>query len=160
MRIGQGFDVHELVSGRPCIIGGIALDYPKGLLGVTDADVLTHSIIDAILGALGAGDIGSVFPESEVQGSDSLELLQYVCGQMKASGYRLGNIDCTILAEAPKMSPYIPRMKQIISETCDILENQVSIKATTMEKMGFIGRSEGIGAMSVVLLEENLEERG
>ena len=137
IRIGQGFDVHQLVPQRPLIIGGVTLPYEKGLLGHSDADVLTHAIIDAILGAAGLGDIGQLFPETDPQ-----------------SGFTIGNIDCTILAEEPKMSPYLAEMKKNLAASCHLAVTQVNIKATTMETMGFVGKKEGIGAIAVALLEK------
>ncbi|WEG73195.1 2-C-methyl-D-erythritol 2,4-cyclodiphosphate synthase [Vagococcus intermedius] len=161
IRIGQGFDVHQLVEGRRCVIGGVTLPYEKGLLGYTDADVLVHAIIDAILGAAGLGDIGQQFPETEAkyEGASSLLLLEEVVKKIKAKGFTIGNIDCTILAEKPKMLPYLADMTQRIAKVCQITVQQLAIKATTMETMGFVGRQEGIGAIAVALLEDK-KERG
>lgn len=158
IRVGQGFDVHQLVEGRKCIVGGIELPYEKGLLGHSDADVLLHAITDAILGALGLGDIGTHFPdtEEEFKDADSLILLKRVWGLAKEKGYRLGNVDSTIIAERPKMNPHIPAMVKIIAEALEAEEGQVNVKATTTEKLGFTGRGEGIAAQSVVCLMQDL----
>ncbi|CCI71285.1 2-C-methyl-D-erythritol 2,4-cyclodiphosphate synthase [Paenibacillus polymyxa M1] len=155
IRIGQGFDVHQLVEGRPCIIGGVHIPYEKGLLGHSDADVLLHAISDAILGALGLGDIGKHFPDNdpEFKDADSLKLLEHVWGLAKERGYRLGNIDSTIIAQKPKMASYIPQMNEIIARVLEAEESsQVNVKATTTEQLGFTGRGEGIAAQSVVCL--------
>lgn len=155
MRIGQGFDVHELVEGRKCIIEGIEIPYEKGLLGVTDADVLIHAIIDALLGAAALGDIGQVFPETDekVKGASSVDLLKEVCCKIEQEGFTIGNIDCTILAEKPKMLPYLTDMKKVITTVCKITTQQLNLKATTMETMGFVGREEGIGSLAVAILK-------
>ncbi|MGY3746691.1 2-C-methyl-D-erythritol 2,4-cyclodiphosphate synthase [Vagococcus salmoninarum] len=155
MRIGQGFDVHQLVPNRPCIIGGVTLPFNKGLLGHSDADVLLHAITDALLGAAGLGDIGKMYPDTDQQylNADSMVLLRGAWQAVKAQGYTIGNLDCTILAERPKMLPYISAMKNNISEACELSAQQINLKATTMETMGFIGREEGIGALAVVLLK-------
>ncbi|KZE72003.1 2-C-methyl-D-erythritol 2,4-cyclodiphosphate synthase [Paenibacillus sp. CMAA1739] len=155
IRVGQGFDVHQLVEGRPCIIGGVHIPYEKGLLGHSDADVLLHAISDAILGALGLGDIGKHFPDNdpEFKDADSLKLLEHVWGLAKERGYRLGNIDSTIIAQKPKMISYIPQMNEIIARVLEAEESsQVNVKATTTEQLGFTGRGEGIAAQSVVCL--------
>ncbi|AIW41868.1 MULTISPECIES: 2-C-methyl-D-erythritol 2,4-cyclodiphosphate synthase [Paenibacillus] len=155
IRVGQGFDVHQLVEGRPCIIGGINIPYEKGLLGHSDADVLLHAISDAILGALGLGDIGKHFPDNdpEFKDADSLKLLEHVWGLAKERGYRLGNIDSTIIAQKPKMASYIPQMNEVIARALEAEElSQVNVKATTTEQLGFPGRGEGIAAQSVVCL--------
>lgn len=155
MRIGQGFDVHQLVPNRPCIIGGVTLPFEKGLLGHSDADVLLHAITDALLGAAGLGDIGKMYPDTDEQylNADSMVLLRGAWQAVKAQGYTIGNLDCTILAERPKMLPYISAMKDNISEACELSVQQINLKATTMETMGFVGREEGIGALAVVLLK-------
>lgn len=154
IRIGQGFDVHQLVEGRPCIIGGITIPHDKGLQGHSDADVLLHAITDAILGALGKGDIGKHFPDTDpaYKDADSRKLLVDVWAMAREAGYRLGNVDATIIAQKPKMAPYIPEMVQVISEllTCDA--SDVNIKATTTEHLGFTGRGEGIAAQAVICL--------
>ncbi|MEC0184538.1 2-C-methyl-D-erythritol 2,4-cyclodiphosphate synthase [Paenibacillus peoriae] len=155
IRVGQGFDVHQLVEGRPCIIGGVNIPYEKGLLGHSDADVLLHAITDAILGALGLGDIGKHFPDNdpEFKDADSLKLLEHVWGLAKERGYRLGNIDSTIIAQKPKMASYIPQMSEVIARALEAEEpSQVNVKATTTEQLGFTGRGEGIAAQSVVCL--------
>ncbi|MGO2265392.1 MAG: 2-C-methyl-D-erythritol 2,4-cyclodiphosphate synthase [Vagococcus salmoninarum] len=155
MRIGQGFDVHQLVPNHPCIIGGVTLPFEKGLLGHSDADVLLHAITDALLGAAGLGDIGKMYPDTDQQylNADSMVLLRGAWQAVKAQGYTIGNLDCTILAERPKMLPYISAMKDNISEACELSVQQINLKATTMETMGFVGREEGIGALAVVLLK-------
>lgn len=154
IRIGQGFDVHQLVEGRPCIIGGVTIPYEKGLLGHSDADVLLHAISDAILGALALGDIGKHFPDTDeaFKDADSLKLLERVWVLVKERGYKLGNIDSTIIAQRPKMLPYIPQMAEIIAKALEADISQVNVKATTTEQLGFAGRGEGIAAQSAVLL--------
>jgi len=154
MRIGQGYDVHQLVKGRPLIIGGIQIPYEKGLLGHSDADVLLHTIADACLGAIGAGDIGKHFPDTDAAFKDanSAKLLRHVWEMVTECGYHLGNIDCTIVAEKPKMAPYIEPMRIRIAELLDATVEQVNVKATTTEKLGFTGRGEGIAAQAIVLL--------
>lgn len=154
IRVGQGFDVHQLVEGRPCIIGGVTIPHDKGLLGHSDADVLLHAVTDAILGALGLGDIGRHFPDNDpaFKDADSLKLLEHVWVMAKERGYRLGNIDSTIIAQKPKMAPYIPQMAEVIAKALDAEVDQVNVKATTTEQLGFTGRGEGIAAQSVVCL--------
>ncbi|EGG36075.1 2-C-methyl-D-erythritol 2,4-cyclodiphosphate synthase [Paenibacillus lautus] len=154
IRVGQGFDVHQLVEGRPCIIGGVTIPHDKGLLGHSDADVLLHAVTDAILGALGLGDIGRHFPDNDpaFKDADSLKLLEQVWVMAKERGYRLGNIDSTIIAQKPKMAPYIPQMAEVIAKALDAEVDQVNVKATTTEQLGFTGRGEGIAAQSVVCL--------
>ncbi|GLX71062.1 2-C-methyl-D-erythritol 2,4-cyclodiphosphate synthase [Paenibacillus glycanilyticus] len=154
IRVGQGFDVHQLVEGRPCIIGGVTIPYEKGLLGHSDADVLLHAISDAILGALGLGDIGKHFPDTseDFKDADSLKLLEHVWSLAKERGYKLGNCDSTIIAQRPKMAPYIPQMAEIIARALDAEIEQVNVKATTTEQLGFTGRGEGIASQSVVCL--------
>ncbi|TCZ67516.1 2-C-methyl-D-erythritol 2,4-cyclodiphosphate synthase [Paenibacillus albiflavus] len=154
IRVGQGFDVHQLVEGRKCIIGGVDIPYEKGLLGHSDADVLLHAITDAILGALALGDIGKHFPDTaaEFKDADSLVLLKNIWAMVKERGYKLGNIDSTIIAQQPKMAPYIPQMAEIIADALDADVDQVNVKATTSERLGFTGRGEGIAAQSVVCL--------
>lgn len=154
IRVGQGFDVHQLVEGRPCIIGGVTIPYEKGLLGHSDADVLLHAISDAILGALGLGDIGKHFPDTDeaYKDADSVVLLERVWQLATERGYRLGNIDSTIIAQRPKMLPYIPQMAEVIARVLQADVSQVNVKATTTEQLGFAGRGEGIAAQSVVCL--------
>ena len=154
MRIGQGFDVHQLVEGRPCIIGGVTIPFEKGLLGHSDADVLLHAISDAVLGALALGDIGKHFPDTDpaYKDADSMKLLARVWKLAKERGYRLGNVDATIIAQAPKMAPHIPQMVRNVAGVLEAEEGQVNIKATTTERLGFAGRGEGIAAQAVVLL--------
>ncbi|WP_025680418.1 2-C-methyl-D-erythritol 2,4-cyclodiphosphate synthase [Paenibacillus massiliensis] len=159
IRVGQGFDVHQLVEGRPCIIGGVTIPYEKGLLGHSDADVLLHAITDAILGALGMGDIGKHFPDNDpaFKDADSLKLLQHVWQLAKEQGYELGNVDSTIIAQRPKMAPYIPQMVDVIAEALGAKErSQVNVKATTTEQLGFTGRGEGVAAQSVVCLVKGM----
>ncbi|WP_077620193.1 2-C-methyl-D-erythritol 2,4-cyclodiphosphate synthase [Bacillus sinesaloumensis] len=153
-RIGQGFDVHQLVEGRPLIIGGITIPYEKGLLGHSDADVLLHTVSDACLGAIGEGDIGKHFPDTDpnFKDADSAKLQQHVWELVKKKGYKLGNIDCTIIAQMPKMAPYIEQIKARIAELVEADPSQVNVKATTTEKLGFTGRGEGIAAQVAVLL--------
>lgn len=160
IRVGQGFDVHQLVEGRKCIVGGVTIPYEKGLLGHSDADVLLHAISDAILGALGLGDIGKHFPDTaaEFKDADSLVLLKHVWQLAKDRGYRLGNADSTIIAQKPKMAPYIPQMVEIIAAALDAKPDQVNVKATTTEQLGFTGRGEGIAAQSVVCLIQDVLE--
>lgn len=155
-RIGQGFDVHQLVDNRPLIIGGIKIPYEKGLIGHSDADVLLHTVADACLGAIGEGDIGRHFPDTSpaFKDADSAKLLEAVWKLVKEKGYTLVNIDCTIIAEKPKMAPYVERMKERIASLLEGENSQVNVKATTTEKLGFTGRGEGIAAQVAVLLKE------
>lgn len=155
-RIGQGYDVHQLVEGRPLIIGGVNIPYEKGLLGHSDADVLLHTVADASLGAIGEGDIGRHFPDTDpkFKDADSAVLLEHVWKLVKQKGYRLGNIDCTIIAQKPKMAPYIEEIRQRIADLLEGDVDQVNVKATTTEKLGFTGRGEGIAALAVILLEK------
>ena len=155
-RIGQGFDVHQLTEGRPLIIGGVTIPYEKGLLGHSDADVLLHTIADAALGAIGEGDIGKHFPDTDplFKDADSAKLLEHVWGIVKDKGYRLVNIDCTIIAQEPKMAPYIEPIKERIATLLEGAVDQVNVKATTTEKLGFTGRGEGIAAQAVILLQK------
>jgi 2-C-methyl-D-erythritol 2,4-cyclodiphosphate synthase len=155
-RIGQGFDVHQLVEGRPLIIGGVRIPYEKGLLGHSDADVLLHAVADACLGAVGAGDIGKHFPDTDgrYKDADSALLLKQVWELVKQQGYELVNLDCTIIAQKPKMAPHIKQMKENIANLLEGEPSQVNVKATTTEKLGFTGREEGIAAQAVVLLQK------
>lgn len=158
IRVGQGFDVHQLVAGRPCIIGGVTIPYEKGLLGHSDADVLLHAVTDAILGALGLGDIGKHFPDTdpEYKDADSLKLLEHVWSLAKEKGYRLGNIDSTIIAQQPKMASYIPQIAEVLAKVLEAEVSQVNVKATTTEQLGFVGRGEGIAAQSIVCLVQDM----
>lgn len=162
MRIGHGYDVHQLVEGRPLILGGVTIDYELGLLGHSDADVLLHAICDAILGALALGDIGRHFPDSDAAyaGADSRDLLHRVVTMMTDKGYRIGNLDATILCQKPKLAPHIAAMVENVADDCRAEAGQVNIKATTTEKLGFVGQGEGIAAHAVVLLEpDNKRQR-
>jgi 2-C-methyl-D-erythritol 2,4-cyclodiphosphate synthase len=156
-RIGQGFDVHQLTEGRPLIIGGITIPYEKGLLGHSDADVLLHTISDACLGAIGEGDIGKHFPDTDpnFKDADSAKLMEHVWQLVKDRGYELVNADCTIIAQKPKMAPYIQQMKERIAELLNASPEQINVKATTTEKLGFTGRGEGIASQAVVLLKKH-----
>ena len=153
-RIGQGFDVHRLVAGRKLVIGGVEIPHEKGLLGHSDADVLLHAICDALLGAAALGDIGKHFPDSDprYKGIDSRELLRHVAALLKLRGYAVANVDATIIAQAPRMSPHIPTMVQNIAADLGIEAGAVNVKATTTEELGFTGRGEGIAAQAVCLL--------
>ena len=155
MRIGQGYDVHALVEGRKLVIGGVEIPFEKGLAGHSDADVLLHAICDALLGAAALGDIGSHFPDSDVKYAevDSRILLKEVEKKVRASGYRIVNIDATIVAQAPRMAPHVPRMIGNIAADLGIKPAAVSVKATTTEKLGYIGRGEGIAAQAIALIE-------
>lgn len=154
MRIGQGFDVHEFADNRPLIIGGIEIPYERGLIGHSDADVLLHTITDAALGAIGEGDIGRHFPDTDpdFKDADSAKLLEHIWKLVDAKGYKLGNIDCTIIAQKPKMSPYIETIRTSVAELLQADVSQVNVKATTTERLGFTGREEGIASMATILL--------
>ncbi len=154
MRIGQGFDVHQLVEGRKLIIGGVEIPHDKGLLGHSDADVLLHAISDALLGAAALGDIGRHFADSDAKykNIDSRILLREVVHMVREQGFRVGNVDATIIAQAPKMAPHIPQMVAHIAADLRVEKNAVNVKATTTEQLGFSGRGEGIAAQAVVLL--------
>ncbi len=155
MRIGHGYDVHKLVEGRKLIIGGVEIPHEKGLLGHSDADVLLHAICDALLGAAALGDIGKLFPDNDpaYEGADSLILLKKVCERVRKSGFEIENIDSTVLAQAPKLRPYIDEMRSLISVYADVDIDAVSVKATTEEGLGFTGAKEGIAAHAVCLLK-------
>lgn len=159
MRIGHGFDAHRLVSGRALILGGVEIPHALGLLGHSDADVLVHAICDAILGALGEGDIGRHFPDSDptYRGVSSMKLLRTVLDLAEARRYLVGNLDATIVAQRPKLAPYIPRMRQQLADCCRVDLLRINVKATTTEEMGFEGRCEGISAHAVVLLHRQAE---
>ena len=154
LRIGQGYDVHKLVEGRKLIIGGVDIPYEKGLLGHSDADVLIHAIMDALLGALGLGDIGSHFPDTgeEFKDMDSRVLLRRVNELLKNSGYALNNMDAVIIAQSPKMAPHIEKMKENLASDLEIDPGLINIKASTTESLGFVGRKEGIQAQAIVLI--------
>jgi len=156
MRIGHGYDVHRLVRGRRLILGGVDIPHETGLLGHSDADVLTHAVMDALLGAAAMGDIGQLFPDNNpaFAGADSLALLREVVVRLHAEGYVVGNMDCTVLAQAPKLAPYIMHMRCNLAKCLDIGTDCVSIKATTEEGLGFTGAREGIAAHAVVLIEK------
>lgn len=156
MRIGHGYDVHRLVEGRKLIIGGVDIPHEKGLLGHSDADVLSHAISDALLGALAMGDIGHLFPDNDpaYEGADSLWLMSQIVPLLQKAGYRISNIDSTIIAQAPKLAPHIPKMRENIARTLGVDINDISIKATTEEGLGFSGEKLGIAAHAVCLLEK------
>ncbi len=155
-RIGNGYDVHRLVEGIPLRVGGINIDYHLGLIAHSDGDVLIHALCDAILGAAALGDIGSHFPDSsdEFKGVDSTELLSRVCEVVRSAGYELCNVDCTIVAQAPKFAPYIQDMRQKLAEVMALDVSRVSVKATTTERLGFEGRGEGISSQASALIKE------
>ena len=154
MRIGHGYDVHKLVEGRDLILGGVKIEYEKGLLGHSDADVLTHAVMDALLGAAALGDIGKLFPDNDpaYKGADSIMLLRHVANRVGEEGYTIDNVDATILCQRPKLAPHIPQMRQIIADACGVDVSCVSVKATTEEGLGFTGSGEGIAAHCVCLL--------
>ena len=155
MRIGHGYDVHRLVEGRRLILGGVTIPYEKGLDGHSDADVLTHALMDALLGAAALGDIGKLFPDNDdaYLGADSIELLKKVMAVLKEKGYRLVNADCTVIAQRPKLAPFIGQMREILADAMETDIDCVSVKATTEEKLGFTGEGLGIAAHAVVLIE-------
>lgn len=157
MRIGHGYDVHAFAKGRKLIIGGVQIPYDLGLLGHSDADVLLHAVSDALLGAAGDGDIGGMFPDNDDRflGADSMVLLGQVVSRLKNEGFTVGNIDATIIAQKPKLAPYIARMRENIASVCGISPEFVNVKATTEEHLGFTGRGEGISAHAVCLIQEN-----
>ncbi len=154
LRIGHGYDAHRLEIDRPLILGGVQIPFERGLLGHSDADTATHAVMDALLGALAMGDIGALFPDSDpaYAGADSIHLLELVWEKIQFQGWRLGNLDVTIIAQAPKLKPFIPDMRQRLATACQSSVDQVSVKATTEEKMGFTGTGEGICAHAVCLL--------
>lgn len=156
MRIGHGYDVHRLVEGRDLILGGVKIPYEKGLLGHSDADVLLHAVSDALLGAAGLGDIGRHFPDTDpkYKGADSLELLRQVYRKISEKGYRVGNIDVTMIAQRPKLKDYIPQMQANIAAAVGTAPDRVNVKATTEEKLGFTGTGEGMSCHAVCLLED------
>lgn len=156
MRIGHGYDVHRLVEGRRCIIGGVDIPFELGLDGHSDADVLTHAVMDALLGALALGDIGKHFPDTDpaYKGADSLALLRHVSALIHEKGWQIGNIDATVLAQAPKLAPHIVQMRENLAAAMECDVDRVSVKATTEEKLGFTGAKQGIAAHCVCLLEK------
>ena len=155
MRIGHGYDVHKLVPGRKLILGGVVIPHTVGLLGHSDADVLTHALMDALLGAAALGDIGHLFPDNDpaYEGADSIMLLREVTKRLHAEGWKLGNADITVLAQAPKLAPHIEKMRIILADAMQSEVSQVSVKATTEEGLGFTGAKEGIAAHAVVMIE-------
>ncbi len=154
MRIGHGYDVHRLVEGRALILGGVEVPYEKGLLGHSDADVLTHAVMDALLGAAGLGDIGKHFPDTDpaYKGADSLKLLDYVIHSLSGAGWQVGNVDATIIAQRPKLASYIPAMRSNLARHMGVEEDRINVKATTEEKLGFTGSGDGMAAHAVCLL--------
>lgn len=156
MRIGHGYDVHKLVEGRKLILGGVEVPHTLGLLGHSDADVLTHAVMDSLLGAAALGDIGQHFPDTDDRylGADSIELLRHVMTLIAERGYRISNLDATVIAQKPKLMPFLPQMRKMLAAAMDIREDQLNLKATTEEHLGFTGRQEGISAHCVCLLEE------
>lgn len=156
MRVGMGYDVHKLTKDRDLILGGVKIPWEKGLLGHSDADVLIHAVMDALLGAAALGDIGKHFPDTDpaYKGISSVKLLSHVMELLKDSGFSVGNVDAVIIAQKPKMAPHIPQMKKNLAEAMGISENRVNIKATTEEGLGFTGREEGIASQAVCLLKE------
>ena len=156
MRIGHGYDVHRLVEGRRLILGGVNIPWEKGLLGHSDADVLTHALMDALLGAAALGDIGKLFPDNDpaYAGADSVELLKVVTTRLREAGFRVGNVDCTVIAQRPKLSPHIPAMREKLAAAMGVSLDRVSVKATTEEGLGFSGEGLGIAAHAVALIEE------
>jgi 2-C-methyl-D-erythritol 2,4-cyclodiphosphate synthase len=156
IRIGNGFDVHQFAENRKCIIGGVDIPYERGLLGHSDADVLLHAVCDALLGALALGDIGMHFPDTDqkYKNADSKILLKNVYGLIKDRGYEVVNLDCSLLLQKPKIAKYVPEMRRIIAGLIETGEDRVSVKATTTEKLGFVGREEGAAAMASVLIKK------
>lgn len=156
MRIGHGYDVHRLVEGRKLILGGVEIPWEKGLLGHSDADVLTHALMDALMGAAALGDIGHAFPDNDpaFAGADSILLLELVMQMLEEKGYRVGNVDCTVIAQRPKLAPYIAEMKKRLASALRIEADAVNVKATTEEKLGFTGEGLGIAAHAVALIEK------
>lgn len=156
MRIGHGYDVHRLAEGRRLILGGVEIPFEKGLLGHSDADVLAHAVMDALLGAAALGDIGKLFPDSDpaYEGADSLALLKRVTEVLEGKGYKIGNVDATVLAQRPKLAPHIPLMRERLAAAMGIGPGRVSVKATTEEGLGFTGMGEGVAAHAVALIDE------
>ena len=156
MRVGMGYDVHKLIEGRKLILGGVDIPWEKGLLGHSDADVLIHAVMDALLGAAALGDIGKHFPDTDpvYKGISSIKLLVHVAGLLRENGYEVGNIDATVIAQRPKMAPHIPQMRKNMAEALGISESQINVKATTEEGLGFTGSGEGISSQAICLLNE------
>lgn len=155
LRVGHGYDVHRLVEGRALILGGVTVPFDRGLLGHSDADVLTHAVMDALLGAAALGDIGKLFPDSDeaYAGADSIALLERVTALLREHGWQVGNVDATVVAQAPKLAPYIPEMRRRLAEAMGLDVDCVSVKATTEERLGFTGSGEGMAAHAVALIE-------
>ena len=155
LRVGHGYDVHRLVEGRALILGGMTVPFDRGLLGHSDADVLTHAVMDALLGAAALGDIGKLFPDSEAAyaGADSIALLERVTALLREHGWQVGNMDATVVAQAPRLAPYIPEMRRRLAEAMGLDVDCVSVKATTEERLGFTGSGEGMAAHAVALIE-------
>ena len=155
LRVGHGYDVHRLVEGRALILGGVTVPFDRGLLGHSDADVLTHAVMDALLGAAALGDIGKLFPDSDAAyaGADSIALLERVTALLREHGWQVGNVDATVVAQTPKLAPYIPEMRRRLAEAMGLDVDCVSVKATTEERLGFTGSSEGMAAHAVALIE-------
>lgn len=157
MRIGQGYDVHRLVEGRKLILGGVDIPFEKGLLGHSDADVLTHALMDALLGAAALGDIGKLFPDKDpkYEGADSIELLRTVTALLRQKGYQIINCDCTVIAQRPKLAPFISQIREILADAMGVETDCVSVKATTEEGLGFSGEGLGIAAQAITLISSN-----
>ena len=155
LRVGHGYDVHRLVEGRALILGGVTVPFDRGLLGHSDADVLTHAVMDALLGAAALGDIGKLFPDSDAAyaGADSIALLKRVTALLREHGWQVGNVDATVVAQTPKLAPYIPEMRRRLAEAMGLDVDCVSVKATTEERLGFTGSGEGMAAHAVALIE-------
>ena len=155
LRVGHGYDVHRLVEGRALILGGVPVPFDRGLLGHSDADVLTHAVMDALLGAAALGDIGKLFPDSDAAyaGADSIALLERVTALLREHGWQVGNVDATVVAQTPKLAPYIPEMRRRLAEAMGLDVDCVSVKATTEERLGFTGSGEGMAAHAVALIE-------
>ena len=155
LRVGHGYDVHRLVQGRALVLGGVTVPFDRGLLGHSDADVLTHAVMDALLGAAALGDIGKLFPDSDAAyaGADSIALLERVTALLREHGWQVGNVDATVVAQAPKLAPYVPDMRRRLAEAMGLDVDCVSVKATTEERLGFTGSGEGMAAHAVALIE-------
>lgn len=155
LRVGHGYDVHRLTEGRALILGGVTVPFDRGLLGHSDADVLTHAVMDALLGAAALGDIGQLFPDSDVAyaGADSIALLERVTALLREHGWQVGNVDATVVAQAPRLAPYVPDMRRRLAEAMGLDVDCVSVKATTEERLGFTGSGEGMAAHAVALIE-------